>query len=361
LANLKQRKTRSAVSIFGIAIEVMLVLVMVGLVKGTLNDVAARMENVGADILFQPPGSSVIMSLNSVLMKQDYGKMIRAIDGVSSVSPVLTWTTQDIGNRIQVMYGIDKNEFTNVGGKLEIIEGNHLEKPYDLVVDKRVATSYTIKVGQKIHFMNNDFTVSGICKPGIGVRLYVSLETLQNITEQQGKVSFFFIKCASKDKVQPVISNLKDMFKDFKIQNLEGYAEVLSSSAAGVKQFITAVTVLSIVISFLVVLLAMYTAIIERTREIGILKALGATKTYIVTLIMEESLILCVVGVLVGYGLSFLVRYLMAVYMPMTVVEIRTSWMIYAAILGILGGTLGSLYPAFRAARQDPIKALMYE
>jgi putative ABC transport system permease protein len=121
------------------------------------------------------------------------------------------------------------------------------------------------------------------------------------------------------------------------------------------------VTVISIVISFLVILLAMYTAIIERTKEIGILKSLGATKAYIVKLIMQESLVLCVLGVFVGFGLSFLVKYLMHVYMPMTTVELRASWMLYAALLGFVGGTLGSLYPAFRAARQDPIKALMYE
>ena len=138
-------------------------------------------------------------------------------------------------------------------------------------------------------------------------------------------------------------------------------AELLASSAAGLKEFITAVTLISIIISFLVILLAMYTAIIERTREIGILKALGATKAYIIKLIMQESLVLCVAGVIVGLGFSFLVRYLMKVYMPMSTVELRASWMFWAALLGIFGGALGSLYPAFRAARQDPVKALTYE
>ena len=90
-------------------------------------------------------------------------------------------------------------------------------------------------------------------------------------------------------------------------------------------------------------------------------KATGATKAYIVKLIMQESLVLCVLGVIVGFGLSFLVKYIMHVTMPMTTVELRPEWMLYAALLGIVGGTLGSIYPAFRAARQDPIKALMYE
>jgi ABC-type antimicrobial peptide transport system permease subunit len=80
-----------------------------------------------------------------------------------------------------------------------------------------------------------------------------------------------------------------------------------------------------------------------------------------VKLIMQESLVLCFLGVAVGFALTLLVRYLMKVYMPMTTVQLRAIWMFYAALLGFFGGALGSIYPAFRAARQDPIKALMYE
>ena len=105
----------------------------------------------------------------------------------------------------------------------------------------------------------------------------------------------------------------------------------------------------------------MYTAIIERTREIGILKAIGATRHYIIRNIVIEALIISTIGVFVGYLTAYIARHIIIKIFPLLTVEITLRWMLIAGALGIIGGVLGSLYPAFRAAKQDPIDALKYE
>jgi putative ABC transport system permease protein len=134
-----------------------------------------------------------------------------------------------------------------------------------------------------------------------------------------------------------------------------------SSSIPALEAFIDTVVFVAVCIGVLVIFLSMYTTITERTREIGILRSLGASKPFIVTLIFQESLYVCVVGVVIGVGTSFLVARLVQVIFPTLVVLITGDWIVKAAIFAVLSGILGSVYPSIKAAGQDPVEALAYE
>ena len=132
-------------------------------------------------------------------------------------------------------------------------------------------------------------------------------------------------------------------------------------SIAGLNIFRAVLAGVAVSLSFLVILLAMYTSIIERTREIGILKALGGSKLYIVLAIMQESMLLSLLGVIGGYGLGrFSAAMLVAAY-PTLMIQFSYPWTLAASALGMLGGILGSFYPAILAAGQDPVRALRDE
>ncbi len=105
----------------------------------------------------------------------------------------------------------------------------------------------------------------------------------------------------------------------------------------------------------------MYTTILERTREIGILKSLGASKGNIIGLVLRESLLLCALGVAAGVGFSYGIRALLKEAFPTITILITAEWLLKAGALAALGGVLGALYPAWLAARQDAIVALAYE
>jgi putative ABC transport system permease protein len=124
--------------------------------------------------------------------------------------------------------------------------------------------------------------------------------------------------------------------------------------------FIKVVVGVATAISMLVILLAMYTTVTERTRQIGILKALGMSKTGIAWVIEQEAMLVSFLGVSVGIALTFAAR-LGVMRMTSLVVEVEPLWMLIALLVGLAGGSLGALYPALRAARQDAVDALSYE
>jgi len=119
---------------------------------------------------------------------------------------------------------------------------------------------------------------------------------------------------------------------------------------------------IGIVIGFAVVCLSMYMAVLQRTREIGILKSLGASKGFILRIILSEALMLgiggTILGIVMSYGAYYLIRTLVPASIPMIIVKI---WWPIAGLVTIVGATLGALYPGLTAAQHDPIEALAYE
>jgi putative ABC transport system permease protein len=116
-----------------------------------------------------------------------------------------------------------------------------------------------------------------------------------------------------------------------------------------------------VIIGFIVIFQAMYAAVMERTREIGILKSLGASKLYIVNAILRETTLLALAGVVVGVVFSLAVRVGIVHRLPTLQVVVTGGWILRATMIAIMGAILGALYPAFKAAQKDPIDALAYE
>ena len=154
---------------------------------------------------------------------------------------------------------------------------------------------------------------------------------------------------------------LQVRFPGHKITPVAQVSKVMQENATGLKQFKEALTGMAVVISFLVVLLAMYTTIIERTREIGILRAIGASQTKVVQLVINESALICLAGVVVGIGLALGGRWFLPRVFPTLSVQLTREWAAIASSLGLVGGLLGSFYPAVKAARMDPVQALNFE
>jgi putative ABC transport system permease protein len=121
------------------------------------------------------------------------------------------------------------------------------------------------------------------------------------------------------------------------------------------------VITIALVVGFLVIFQSMYTAVLERTREIGILKSLGSSKMTIVGVILRETTVLAIAGVLLGIVTTFGVRQLLLAKFPGFAFEITTLWILRGAGIAFAGALCGALYPAWMAARKDPIDALAYE
>jgi putative ABC transport system permease protein len=118
---------------------------------------------------------------------------------------------------------------------------------------------------------------------------------------------------------------------------------------------------ISVIIGVLVIFQAMYAAVMERTREIGILKSMGASKLYIVNVVLRETVLLALGGIVLGVAFSLAARAVLAQKLPLLQVIVSRGWIARAALIAIASAIAGALYPAFKAAQKDPIDALAYE
>jgi len=362
-ANVMHRKTRTAVSVLAVAMEVAMVMILVGLANGTLGDIADRLQNVGADVLFQPPDASLILGASSAVMPVRFVDLIKSVDGVKEVSPVLNWHVSQIRgeSRAVNLWAVEYESFGRISGGLDIVEGRGLSEPNDLVMDTILAKSTGLKIGDSISMLNREFRLAGVCRAGAGGRLYARLQDIQEAIGTPDKASFFLIKGVSALQADVLTEALQHQFKGYKITAMAQVSKIMQQNAVGLKQFKEALTGMAVIISFLVVLLAMYTTIIERTREIGILRAIGASQGKVVQLVIAESFLICVAGVIAGIVLAIAAALYLPALFPTLVVQLSHEWAFIAAALGLAGGLLGSLYPALKAARMDPIHALNFE
>ena len=362
LANIFNRKTRTTVGILAVALGVALVLVLVGLAHGSLDETADRIKNIGADIIFQAPHSSPFLALNSGVVDVRYGARLLDVPGITAAAPVLTGQLMKLKGKqkLVMIFGVDQS-YNEAGTGIQIVEGRGLQEPADLVVDTVLAAADDIKIGETLVIMGRDFNVVGICKAGAGVRIFMGITDMQTATAQPGKASLFFLKVGDESTVAEAAVALEERFEGYQITALESFSEAMKENALGLNEFVTALSVFAALISYLVILLAMYTTIIERTREIGILKALGASKAYIIKLVMAESFLICIMGVAAGFLFSVLGRSAILITFPTLSVDLIPRWFLISAILGISGGLLGALYPAYRAAKLDPVEALNFE
>ncbi len=358
-ANIRSRPTRTFISILAVALGVTLMLVVGGIVSGTLNEYLGRTVALGADFILQPPGSSVLYAFSDASLNAKLGDKLKQTPGIASVTPVLSkFSSAHFG----LIFGIDLPSYNQFPGRLKMVEGNPALKGDEIVVDQIYAEAKNIKLGSTLNVLDHDFTVTGICRAGSIVRVFVPLETLQKLLGTSDKVTILFAKAAPDADPDQVYGELRSRFPHYSLLRASDPNLLLAETPLpGLKEFRLTVVLVSMSLSFMVILLAMYTTIFERTREIGILKSLGASRRFIIAMILKESVMICCLGALLGIIGSEIIRKIIITKIPTLQVAMSFDDLIRGMVLGLIAGTLGALYPAYKAARMDPVRALSFE
>lgn len=158
------------------------------------------------------------------------------------------------------------------------------------------------------------------------------------------------------------MAQMRALLPGYEIRPLKDFvSQMTSTSIPGLDTFVRSMIALGVAIGFLVIFLSMYSTVVERTRDIGVLKSLGASKAYIVQALLGEIAVICGAGILFGVGMSYVGRAFFLSAFPTLSILITAGWIIRAAIIAACGGLLGALYPAWLASRKDVIEALAYE
>lgn len=362
VGNLVHRPLRSLISVVAIALEVTLILLIVGLSLGMLRDQRMRNAGIGADVIVLPPGSSFLAGLTGAPMPIKIGDVLAKLPHVEKTAPVVTQISS--AGTLEIIAGIDLRSYESLSAGFHYVEGGPFQGPYDVLVDDLFAKSKHAKVGDMIEILNNKFRISGIVERGKGARKFVPLATLQDLIGAKDKATIFYLKLDNPANAETVVDEIKHVpgMERYVVNSMASYLAAMSSgNIPMLSTFIDVVVGISTVIGFIVIFQAMYTAVMERTREIGILKSMGASKLYIVNVVLRETALLAIAGIALGIVVSLAARAALAHKFPLLQVVVDGGWIIRATLIGIAGALAGALYPAFKAAQKDPIDALAYE
>ena len=362
LSNMTHRPARTFVSILGVAVGVLLVAFTVGLAHGVLRERGRRESEVGAEIMLRAAGTTGFGGAQRFQMPVSRAAEVQRIPGVRVAIPHgQTTDRSDAGWGVRVIDGIDFEGYSRLSG-LRVVEGRAPQAGDEAIIDPVWMEQRKAKVGGTVRIFERDFRIVGVYEPPGGARIKIPLSTMQeNAGVEDGSFcTSILVSVVNPAEQDAVAERIHAAFPEDQLIFTRDLPELYSSSVPALDVFIDVVVGVAAVISMLVILLAMYTTVTERTRQIGVLKSLGMSNAGVAWVIEQEALVVSVLGVALGVVLTLLARFVVMSTTSLTV-DIEPRWLLVSLAIGLLGGTLGALYPALRAARQDPVEALSYE
>ncbi len=361
-ANLLHRPLRSLISVFAVALEVIMMLTIIAIMMGQLTGQKRMNNGIGADLIVRPGNATFFNGVSGAPISVKLSAVFARLPHVTVASPVITNLSMTDG--LEVLWGIDYPSYSQLS-PFVFLSGGPMQGPYDVIVDDVYAkTGNGHKVGDTILVYKHPFRISGIFAHGKGGRKLISIATLGDLMGSEGRASVFYLKAdnpANDALIEQEILATPGL-EEYKVMTMdEWYSLLTPDHIPALNNAMRVVIGISVVIGFLVIFQSMYTSVLERTREIGILKSMGASRLTIVSVVLRETALLSVAGVAVGIVLSFAVKSLLAQKFPTLYLDMGMDWVIRGAIIAFAGSLCGALYPAWMAARKDPIDALAYE
>jgi putative ABC transport system permease protein len=358
--NVKHRPLRTLLSALLIAVPVTLVLMLVGLSRGMIEESNRRSKGVGADIVIRPKGSSFLTLGSAPIDERLLDKLLRMEPHVTLATGIVV---QTLGNPLSSAAGIDLAEFSKMSGGFRYLEGGPFQSPDDVIIDEFYAKEAKAHAGGTLRILNRPWRVSGVVETGKLNRVFIELRKLQDLTGNTGKVNQIYLTVDDRKNIPAVVESLKAKLVDYPIYSMEDFTSLMTADNIPLlSPFIRVMIGISVFIGFAVVCLSMYMAVLQRTREIGILKSLGASKGFVLSIILREAVLMALAGTIIGIIMSFGAKALLTVLVPSSLpTVIAPDWWPKAGGIALAGAVFGALYPGLRAAAQDPIEALSYE
>ena len=370
-ANIRQRPVRSLVSVVGVALGVALVMLFTGLARGMSNDLQRRSQNLRAEIIFTRPGTMDNVTSSTANLSTKYVERLKKIEGVDSAVPVIRYVIQGgSGFGFEQVEGVDWESFSQMNG-LKLTEGRapvarseeakQREEPVEIVIDETKAKNSNVNVGGVLKLFGDiPHKVVGIYAPESGARVKMALSDMQDRLGAGDKCTYILVKAKGGVDEKALAERINQELPGNKIQFTRDVFTSIEKKIPYLGIFLKVLVGLAAVVSALVVMLAMYTTSTERTREIGILKAMGASRGYIIGAIEKEAILISLLGLVLGFAVALIAGALIHRAYGL-LFEYGWGWAVVAASIGLLGGAAGALYPAVRAANLDAVSALSYE
>ncbi|MCS7285662.1 MAG: ABC transporter permease [Anaerolineae bacterium] len=358
--NLLRRRTRTSLTALGIAIGIAAMVALGSIADGTYVMFSQIWRDSQVDLIAMQANVDADFSA----IDERVGSRIAAMPEVEAVAGGIFVVLSIEKMPMFILSGYHPRSF--VMGHFRIVEGSPLTAPRQILVGRRAAEHMGLKVGDTLRLQETTFRVVGIYETGVAyedIGAVVSLREAQMLAGKPRQVQMYYIKLKRPQEAALVRDRLKAAFPgvDFALTT---EAERVVSDLRIMRQAVNQISFLAVFIGAVGMLNTMLMSVLERTREIGVLRALGWRPRQVLRVILQESLLLGILGGLWGTLLGVLLA-VGATRMPGIAQAFapvfRPGLFGQAAVVSLVAGVLGGLYPAWRATRMHPVEALRYE
>ncbi|MGD2177927.1 MAG: ABC transporter permease [Anaerolineae bacterium] len=358
--NLLRRRTRTALTLLGIGISIAAIVALGALAEGMADLMTGMFRASQTDLLAIQAGVDADFSA----IDERVGSRIAAWPEVEAVAGTIMTAVSAEEMQMLIVFGYNPHSFAV--RHFRIVEGESLTGRHQAIAGKQAAEQMGVEVGDTLRLLNSNFRVVGIYETGISyedIGVVIGLREAQSVTGKPHQVMYYAIKLRNPERAEALEKELEAAFPEIDFALTSDIAESMSDFQV-MEQMATQISLLALFIGGVGMLNTMLMSVLERTREIGVLRALGWRKRQVLGMILQESLVLGAVGgicgMLLGLGMGRLLNLVKGiwgsielVYTPLTFVQ--------AVVVALIAGIAGGLYPAWRATRMRPVEALRYE
>ena len=360
LRSLWRRRTRTALTLLGIGVGIAAIVALDGMVQGMDNVMTEMWRASKLDLFAIEAGVDSDFSA----IDERVGARIAARPDVEAVSGIIMTGISTEDNPMLFIFGYHPRELAI--RHLRIVEGQPLAGRREAIVGRKVAEEMGLRVGGTLRLVDSNFRVVGIFETGLAyedIAVVIGLREVQALLGKPRQVMMYGIKLRDPRQAAAVRDELNATFPEVDFSLSADAVESMSDFAV-MQQMVGQISFLAVFIGAVGMLNTMLMSVLERTREVGVLRALGWRKRQVLGMIVRESLVLGAVGgacgILLGVGLGALIGLAPGVYGALKPLYTPRSFAL-ALIVGVIAGVVGGLYPAWRATRMKPVEALRYE
>ncbi len=356
--NLFQEKTRLLISVGGVAFAVLLISILLGLYEGILVISGSYISGTSADVWVMQEGASDMFHSFSLLPSGTRDRLLQ-IGGVERAYGLVTRNIEvPIKGENVSVYLIGYDTSSGVGGPVKIFAGKDTVSGKEIIIDRVFASKHGFWLNDKIEFRDEEYKVVGISEGG-NMMLYqfafISKEAAEELLDQRGFVNFVLLSLKSPRSAEKVSKKIKDDIPqvsafprdEFVVKNRKTIAESFVP-------IIGVLVAIAFIVGLVIIGLTIYTATVEKIREYGVLKAIGATNPQLYGLIFEQALTSALLGFIAGIGLLYLFVRAIDTFAPEFPVYFKPAYLAAVFFAVVLMSLFASYIPVRRVARVDP-------
>ncbi|NJD02967.1 MAG: FtsX-like permease family protein [Ruminiclostridium sp.] len=361
LKNLRQDLTRMILCIGGVAAAVLLILAINGVFAGVAKQLTIYIDESKADVLISQSGVKNMHMASSVVPLEFVGK-IEKVPGVKKVVPIAYYSGMmkvpgQEGSKLVYIIGVD--ETSGIGGPWKMATGKSRPEQGEIVISQGFASSKRLKLGDRVQLIDSLFTIKGISLETDSMAstfVFISLKDASSLRSQQGAANYFLVTAVNLGESEVLAGLIEKRVPEVNVSSRQTFSESDREIAIQMgMDIIRAMSVVALVIGLMIIFMTLYTATLEKSREYGILKAIGADNRYLLKVILLQAAISTVIGLLIGIAMSWGINKLVPIYVPDVVLLLEPAAIIQTSLSVMVAALVAALLPILHITRVDPM------